>query len=279
MLCYARVPKQQLVLLNPSSSPVDPLKQHDEVVILTNGDDMAMVQDIVRIHCTCLVDSLKPIEVCSGWADQLSCVQIVCPCILFNNIKLWVYCISCRIKRETLKKELDKCQGICRRLSMRALQEVRVKAAMEEWGSGTCMQVVYMQLQCRKSKANTPFCTQVVATFTAVGTLVSPFLNTWYIHYIDYYHPFTHTNTNTHFYDVTCTNYCELCGNNVSLMLQHALGVFAQSHIARLLLYQKRRQLPLDGPLLKVEWEQMVVWLQEKVFAHSKCLAVQYLLT
>ena len=120
---------------------------------------MDMVQDIVRIHCTCFVDSLKPIKVCSGWADQLSCVQIMCSCILFNNIKLWVYCISCRIKRGTLKKELDKCQGICRRLSMRALQEVCMKAAMEEWGSGTCMQVVYMQLQCRMSKANTPFCT------------------------------------------------------------------------------------------------------------------------
>lgn len=57
------------MLLIPSSSPVDPLKQHDEVVILANGDDMEMVQDVVRIHCTCLVGSLKPIKVCSGWAD------------------------------------------------------------------------------------------------------------------------------------------------------------------------------------------------------------------
>ena len=53
----------------PKFSPVDPLQEHDEVVILANGDDMEMVQDIVRIHCTCLVDSLKPIKVCSGWAD------------------------------------------------------------------------------------------------------------------------------------------------------------------------------------------------------------------
>ena len=109
---------------------------------------------------------------------------------------------------------------------MRVLQEVCVKAAMEEWGSGTCMQVVY-SCSAGSPKLLLHFALMVMATFTAVGTLLSPFLNTWYIHYIDYYHPFTHTNTNTHFYDVTCTNYCELCGNNVSLMLHHALRVFA----------------------------------------------------
>ena len=75
---------------------------------------------------------------------------------------------------------------------MRALQEVRVKAAMEEWGSGTCMQVAY---------------------------------SGGYIH--SCHHPVTHTSTITHLHDMACTNYCELCGNNVSLMLHHALGVLA----------------------------------------------------
>jgi len=44
-----------VVLSILSSSPVDPLQEHDEVVIPANGDDMEMVQDIVRIHYTCLV--------------------------------------------------------------------------------------------------------------------------------------------------------------------------------------------------------------------------------
>ena len=54
---------------------------------------------------------------------------------------------------------------------MRAPQEVRLKAAMEEWGSGTCMQVVYScSAGCPKLILH--FALTVVATFTAVGVYI-----------------------------------------------------------------------------------------------------------
>ena len=58
---------------------------------------------------------------------------------------------------------------------MRALQEVCMKAATEEWDSGTCMQVAYSCIA-RSPKLLLHFALMVVAIFTAVGTLLSPIL-------------------------------------------------------------------------------------------------------